>query len=66
MKRYRILAAAIVMQMCLGATYAWSVFVQPLKQSVGILQGTVQPNLRMAVFGQYPGGCVADRGRHGV
>lgn len=42
MKRYRILAAAVVMQMCLGATYAWSVFVQPLKQMSGILQGTVQ------------------------
>ena len=42
MKRYRILAAAIVMQMCLGATYAWSVFVLPLKQSTGILQGTAQ------------------------
>ena len=42
MKRYRILAAAVVMQMCLGATYAWSVFVQPLKQTTGMLQGTVQ------------------------
>lgn len=42
MKRYRILAAAVVMQMCLGATYAWSVFVLPLKQITGILQGTVQ------------------------
>jgi MFS transporter, OFA family, oxalate/formate antiporter len=42
LKRYRILAAAIVMQMCLGATYAWSVFVLPLKQTTGILQGTAQ------------------------
>jgi MFS transporter, OFA family, oxalate/formate antiporter len=42
MKRYRILAAAVVMQMCLGATYAWSVFVLPLKQVSGILQSTVQ------------------------
>lgn len=42
MKRYRILVAAVVMQMCLGATYAWSVFVQPLKQATGILQGTAQ------------------------
>jgi OFA family oxalate/formate antiporter-like MFS transporter len=41
-KRYRILAAAVVMQMCLGATYAWSVFVLPLKQTTGILQGTAQ------------------------
>ena len=30
------------MQMCLGATYAWSVFVLPLKQTTGILQGTAQ------------------------
>ena len=30
------------MQICLGATYAWSVFVLPLKQSIGILQGTAQ------------------------
>lgn len=42
LKRYRILAAAIVMQMCLGATYAWSVFVLPPKQTTGILQGTAQ------------------------
>ena len=42
MKRYRILAAAVIMQMCLGATYAWSVFVLPLKQMTGILQGTAQ------------------------
>ena len=42
MKRYRILVAAVVMQMCLGATYAWSIFVLPLKQIAGILQGTAQ------------------------
>jgi len=42
LKRYRILAAAVIMQMCLGATYAWSVFVLPLKQMTGILQGTAQ------------------------
>ena len=42
MKRYRILVAAVVMQMCLGATYAWSVFVLPLKQISDILQGTAQ------------------------
>lgn len=30
------------MQMCLGATYSWSVYVQPLKQSTGLLQGPVQ------------------------
>ena len=30
------------MQMCLGATYSWSVFVLPLKESTGLLQGPVQ------------------------
>lgn len=30
------------MQLCLGATYAWSVFVLPLKQAAGISQGTAQ------------------------
>ena len=34
--------AAVVMQMCLGAMYAWSVFVLPIKQIAGILQGTCQ------------------------
>ena len=42
MKRYRILAAAVVMQMCLGATYSWSIYVQPLKDAVGLLQATAQ------------------------
>lgn len=30
------------MQMCLGAMYAWSVFVLPIKEIAGILQGTAQ------------------------
>jgi len=34
--------AAVVMQMCLGATYAWSVFVLPPKQMTGIFQSTAQ------------------------
>lgn len=50
MKRYRILAAAVVMQMCLGATYAWSVFVLPLKQITAILQGTAQLPFSMFYF----------------
>ncbi len=49
-KRYRILAAAVVMQMCLGATYAWSVFVLPLKQITAILQGTAQLPFSMFYF----------------
>jgi OFA family oxalate/formate antiporter-like MFS transporter len=30
------------MQMCLGATYSWSVYVQPLKALTGLQQGPVQ------------------------
>lgn len=42
MRRYSILAAAVVMQLCLGATYAWAVFVAPLKGLTGLGQGPVQ------------------------
>jgi OFA family oxalate/formate antiporter-like MFS transporter len=41
-RRYRILAAAVVMQLCLGATYSWAVFVAPLKDLTGLGQGPVQ------------------------
>jgi len=40
--RYLILVSAVVMQICLGATYSWSVYVQPLKGLTGISQGPVQ------------------------
>jgi MFS transporter, OFA family, oxalate/formate antiporter len=40
--RFVVLAAAILMQLCLGATYAWSVFVQPLRADTGLGQGPVQ------------------------
>ncbi len=40
--RYAILLAAVLMQMCLGATYSWSVFVQPLKVLTSLQQGPVQ------------------------
>ncbi len=42
MRRYVILAASVGMQMCLGATYSWSVYVQPLREATGLLQGPVQ------------------------
>lgn len=42
MTRYRILASAFLMQMCLGATYAWSVFVQPIRAATDISQGVAQ------------------------
>jgi len=37
-----ILVAAVIMQLCLGATYSWSVYVQPLRQLTGLMQGTAQ------------------------
>ncbi len=40
--RYLILLSALIMQMCLGATYSWSVYVQPLKELTGLSQGPVQ------------------------
>ena len=42
MRRYIILIAAVLMQMCLGATYSWAVFVRPLKEITGLMQGTLQ------------------------
>jgi len=41
-RRYIILIAAVLMQMCLGATYSWAVFVRPLKEITGLMQGTLQ------------------------
>lgn len=40
--RYLILVCAVLMQVCLGATYSWSVYVQPLKTLTGLAQGPVQ------------------------
>ncbi|MDZ7580533.1 MAG: MFS transporter [Deltaproteobacteria bacterium] len=48
MKRYLILLSAVGMQLCLGATYSWSVYVAPLKQVTGLQQGPVQ--LPFSVF----------------
>jgi MFS transporter, OFA family, oxalate/formate antiporter len=42
MKRYLILSAGFLMQMCLGATYSWSVFVRPIRELTGLPQGIVQ------------------------
>ncbi len=40
--RYLILAAAVVMQLCLGATYSWSIFVDALKAGPGMSQAAAQ------------------------
>ncbi|HEX9005927.1 MAG TPA: MFS transporter [Bacteroidota bacterium] len=42
MKRYYILGCALLMQICLGATYAWPVFVRPLRELTGLGQGPAQ------------------------
>ena len=39
---FAVLSAAVLMQLCLGATYAWPVFVQPFKDQTGLSQGSVQ------------------------
>jgi MFS transporter, OFA family, oxalate/formate antiporter len=41
-RRYLILFAAVLMQLCLGATYSWSVFVSSIKVHTGLGQGPVQ------------------------
>ena len=38
------------MQMCLGATYSWSVYVQPIKSLTGLLQGPVQTPFTVFYF----------------
>ena len=46
--RYLIIPAALCMQICLGATYSWSVYVQALKDLLHITQTTAQ--LPFSVF----------------
>ncbi len=41
-RAYVVLAASVIMQVCLGATYAWSVFVRHLHETTGLAQGTAQ------------------------
>jgi MFS transporter, OFA family, oxalate/formate antiporter len=41
-RAYAVLAAAVVVQVCLGATYAWSVFVQALRADGALGQGSAQ------------------------
>jgi OFA family oxalate/formate antiporter-like MFS transporter len=53
-KRYLILVSAVVMQMCLGATYSWSVFVEPIREVTGLLQGPVQTPFTIFFFA-FPG-----------
>lgn len=42
MRKYAVLVAAVLMQMCLGATYAWSVFVGRIREFWDLGQGAAQ------------------------
>jgi MFS transporter, OFA family, oxalate/formate antiporter len=46
--RYLIIPAALCMQICLGATYSWSVYVQAIRDLLHITQATAQ--LPFSVF----------------
>jgi OFA family oxalate/formate antiporter-like MFS transporter len=45
-----IAVAAVVMQICLGAVYGWSVFVKPLVASEGWTLTQVSLNFTLAIL----------------
>jgi OFA family oxalate/formate antiporter-like MFS transporter len=63
--RWAIAAAAVVMQLCLGAVYGWSVFVKPLQAygnwSLKEVTFTFQLALAVTGFGTVLGGLWQDR-----
>src|SRR5690349_19000728 len=64
-RRWLIAAAAVVMQICLGAAYGWSVFVQPLVSTMGWTLTQVSLNFTLAIaflgVGTIIGGLWQDR-----
>lgn len=40
--RYWVLVSAVLLQLCLGATYSWSVFAQALREDLGVPLGSAQ------------------------
>src|SRR3954465_3341776 len=64
--RWAIAAAAVVMQVCLGAAYGWSVFVSPLAAQTGWTLTQVSLNFTLAIglrgVGRVVGGLWRDRG----
>jgi OFA family oxalate/formate antiporter-like MFS transporter len=40
--KYFILPSALIMQLCLGATYSWSVYVQDIRSLLGLTQAAAQ------------------------
>jgi MFS transporter, OFA family, oxalate/formate antiporter len=63
--RWVIVAAAIVMQIALGAVYGWSVFVNPLMEQYGWTRSEVTLAFTLAIFflglGTIMGGLLQDR-----
>ncbi|MEN6476019.1 MAG: OFA family MFS transporter [Syntrophaceae bacterium] len=49
-KRWRIAAAAVAMQLCLGTVYAWSIFKKPLMQAHGWSETQTQTTFMLASF----------------
>ena len=63
--RWTIAMAAVVMQLCLGAVYGWSVFKIPLMRAHGWAETSVQLNFTLSVaflgLGTIIGGLWQDR-----
>ena len=63
--RWLIAIAAVVMQICLGAAYGWSVFVEPLVSTTGWTLTQVSLNFTLAIaflgVGTIVGGLWQDR-----
>src|SRR6185437_4037307 len=63
--RWGIAVAAVLMQLCLGAAYGWSVFKKPLMHDGGWSETSVQLNFTLAILflgvGTVIGGLWQDR-----
>jgi OFA family oxalate/formate antiporter-like MFS transporter len=55
MNKYIILIAAVIMQMCLGATYSWAVFIQALRELTDLKQGALQLPFSCCIWQCLPG-----------
>src|SRR3954447_16471767 len=64
--RWLIAAAAVVMQICLGAAYGWSVFVAPLVSMTGWTLTQVSLNFTIAIAFLGVGTIIGGVGRAGV
>jgi len=63
--RWRVLAASVLMQMCLGGVYAWSVFVPLLKNTFGFSTAQTQIIFGLTIItfsiAMIPAGLLQDR-----